>query len=452
MAWPGEVIEERAGDIAEAADVLLRHQAAWRHRRVETITVLTHEQMRRHVSIDFTVPEAQREGLRISADEFVVPLALLTKRPLVHFDLRNEEQHAIPLLTAEQHRTIARELLYRQLDDEGVEAASELIEAVLADEPQDVEPLIGALEEAHGIELADFRATAIVLSQYFIAWAIVRGLDRRRVFKFAFDEPVGRKSFVYFIGAPGCTEAESYHLEVAVPADLKARRTLLVDGATGRRLAAGERDTDRAALYFRAEPPLPEAPELVIDFAAERWRFLAPAALVASIIALLIAPPFLFSDLTGAARHRRRRRRSRALHVGRVLGPHPAQRRAPAGAADARPRAGAARRQHRRRAVRRRLDRLPHRRLDHRGHVGDRRPCLRADRRYPDRRGDARTTMTSIRMPFTFRRYDLDDLEDFERLRKVATYLPGREAAWPLRGARPRDKQPPPPPNGARPS
>jgi len=295
VAWPGEVIEERAGDIAEAADVLLRYQAAWRHRRVESITVLSHEQVRRQVSVDFTVPEAQREGLRISADECVVPLALLIKRPLVHFDLRNEEQHAIPLLTAEQHRTIARELLHRQLDD--AVDAGELIEAVLADEPRDVEAEIAALEAAHGVELPDFRATAIVLSQYFIAWAIVRGLDRRRVFKLAFDEPVGRKSFVYLVGAPGCTEAESYHLEVAVPEDIKARRTLLVDGATGRRLAAGEPDADRPALYFRPEQPLPAEPELVIDFAAERWPFLAPAALIASIIALLIAPPFLFSDL-----------------------------------------------------------------------------------------------------------------------------------------------------------
>jgi hypothetical protein len=294
--WPGEVIEERAADIAEAADVLLRHQAAWRHRRVETITVLTHEQVRRQVSIDFTVPEAQREGLRLSAEEFIVPLALLTKRPLVHFDLRNEEQHAISLLTAEQHRTIARELLHRQLDGELADA-DELIEAVLADEPRDVEPLIGALEEAHGIELADFRAIAAVLSQYFIAWAIVRGLDRRRVFKFAADEPVGRADFVFFIGAPGCTEAESYHVEVAVPADLKARSTVLLDAATGRRLAVGERDADRPALHLRAPDPPPEAPEIVIEFAAERWRFLAPAAFVASIIALLIAPPFLFSDL-----------------------------------------------------------------------------------------------------------------------------------------------------------
>jgi hypothetical protein len=55
-------------------------------------------------------------------------------------------------------------------------------------------------------------------------------------------------------------------------------------------------------------------------------------------------------------------------------------------------------------------------------------------------------------MPFHFRRYDLDNPEDLRRLEKIATYLPGREAAWPLRGPRARDKQPPPAPNGARPS
>src|SRR5919109_4466378 len=115
-AWPGEVIEERAGEIADAAALLLRRQAAWRHRRVETLTLLSHEQVRRHVSIDFTVPQELREGLRVSADEHVVPLALLAKRPLVHFDLRNEEGHSIPLLTADQNRLIHREMLYVKLD------------------------------------------------------------------------------------------------------------------------------------------------------------------------------------------------------------------------------------------------------------------------------------------------------------------------------------------------
>ena len=45
-----------------------------------------------------------------------MPLGLLVKRPLVHFDLRNEEGHSIPLLTAEQNTTISRELLYQVLD------------------------------------------------------------------------------------------------------------------------------------------------------------------------------------------------------------------------------------------------------------------------------------------------------------------------------------------------
>lgn len=66
--------------------------------------------------------------------------------------------------------------------------------------------------------------------------------------------------------------------------------------------------------------------------------------------------------------------------------------------------------------------------------------------------------MTTIRKPFHFRRYDLDDPEDYARLRRDSTHLPGFEAAWPLRGPRRRDKNPPPAPstgsraNGARPS
>src|ERR671925_2386614 len=115
-AWPGEEIEQRASDIADAAVQLLRHPAGWRHRRVETLSMLSHEQVRRHVSVDFTVPVEFREHLRLSdAHEFAVPLAFLAKRPLVHFDLRNEEGHSIPLLTADQNTLIGRELLYRSL-------------------------------------------------------------------------------------------------------------------------------------------------------------------------------------------------------------------------------------------------------------------------------------------------------------------------------------------------
>ncbi len=62
--WPGEVLEERSGEIAVGFAALLTRQAAWRHRRVETITVLSHEQVRRAVSVDFTVPIEHRDDVR----------------------------------------------------------------------------------------------------------------------------------------------------------------------------------------------------------------------------------------------------------------------------------------------------------------------------------------------------------------------------------------------------
>jgi hypothetical protein len=312
-AWPGEEIEQRASDIADAANELLLNLPGWRHRRVETLTMLSHEQVRRHVSVDFTVPIELREGLRLSdADEFAVPLAFLAKRPLVHFDLRNEEGHSIPLLTAEQNTLIGRELLYRSLvadldvqqsdAAEVVAAAGELVEAVL--EERDATGAVERLERRHDLEpLGNFRAMTAILARNFVLWAVVRDLARRRVFKFAYDEPYAlRPELAYVYDAPGCTEAWSYHLEVTVPADLKARTTRLTDAATGEELVAGALDADRPALYFVVDPARPPArPEVVVDYGAERGRFMAPAAIVATVIALLVALPWLFADLEALA-------------------------------------------------------------------------------------------------------------------------------------------------------
>jgi hypothetical protein len=312
-AWPGEEIEERASKIAVAARELLGDQAGWRHRRVETLTMISHEQVRRHVSVDFTVPAELREDLRLSeADEFAVPLAFLAKRPLVHFDLRNEEGHAIPLLTAEQNTAIGRELLdqllERDLEAQGADdpaiwnEAGTLIEAVLGD--LDVTGAVERLERRHDLEpLVTFREMTEILARSFILWAVVRGVERRRVFKFAYDEPYGlRPGLSYVYAAPGCTEAWSYHVEVAVPTDLKARTTQLWDAATGTVLVTGVRDADRPALYYSGDPRhQPARPEVVVDYGAERGSFIAPAAIVATVISLLVGPPWLFADLEALA-------------------------------------------------------------------------------------------------------------------------------------------------------
>jgi hypothetical protein len=310
-AWPGEELQERASDVAVAADALLHNQLTWRHRRVETLTVLNHEQVRRHVSVDFTVPEEYRALLRISdAGECVVPLAWLAKRPLVHFDLRHEEGHAVPLLTAQQNALIERELLDLALDADlasqdadddtyarAYRAAAPLLDGMIA--PDALE----RLERELGLApLSNFADWVDILSRRFVMWAVLRDIDRRRVLKFAYDEPFERRRmFDHFYDAPGCTEAGSYHVEIVVPADLRARTTILDDG-DGLVLTTGRRDADRPALYFAADPmDLPRDPGVSVAYGAERGRFLVPAAIVATVIAILVAMPWLFADLEALA-------------------------------------------------------------------------------------------------------------------------------------------------------
>jgi hypothetical protein len=316
MEWPVEELEDRAGDVAVAAEALLRHQVAWRHRRVETLTVLSHELVRRHVSVDFTVPADYRDNLRISeAGECVVPLALLVKRPLVHFDLRHEEGHSVPLLTAHQGAMIDRELLDLLLDADL--AAQDADDATLAAVNSAAGPMIeyvlaggtavGAVERLqreHGLApLSDFHEMLGILSRRFVLWAVIRDIERRRVLKFAYDEPfVQRLRLEHFYAAQGCTEAASYHVEVVVPPDLKARTTVLADHATGDVFVTGRENVDRPALYFAIDPAYPPVePGVTVSYGAERGRFIVPAAIVATVIALVVTVPALFADLEALA-------------------------------------------------------------------------------------------------------------------------------------------------------
>ena len=304
--WPGEVLEERAGEIAVGFAALLTRQAAWRHRRVETITVLSHEQVRRSVSVDFTVPLEHREDVRLSETEWIVPLALLAKRELVHFDLRMEDESSVPLLRSDEAQLVSRELLYLLLDldledsDEEEFDAGGLIERVLAAGPND--EAVAREAAALADRLPGFAALAEGLTRGFLLCAVVGDVSRRRVIKFAYDEPLARPGrWSHFFGTHGCTEAASYHVELAVPAGMRARRTQMVDNLTGEVLASGPRNADRPGLHYVAEAGARMEPGLRVRYGPERRGFLVPAALVALVIALELALPWLFADLPALA-------------------------------------------------------------------------------------------------------------------------------------------------------
>jgi hypothetical protein len=84
---------------------LLVGRQAWVHRRVELLTFEDHNVIRRRNSIDFTFPRwaSQMLGMRDSKSaEIAVPLALVRKGTLVHFNLRDEREAAVPLLSGVQ--------------------------------------------------------------------------------------------------------------------------------------------------------------------------------------------------------------------------------------------------------------------------------------------------------------------------------------------------------------
>ena len=79
--------------------------------------------------------------------------------------------------------------------------------------------------------------------------------------KFAYDEPLAPAGpLAHFYDAPGCTEAASYHAEVDVPDEMRARTTEMIDNRTGLVLAAGPRDADRPAIHYVADAEAGSSP------------------------------------------------------------------------------------------------------------------------------------------------------------------------------------------------
>ena len=149
-----------------------------------------------------------------------------------------------------------------------------------------------------------FAALAGRLTRGFLLCAVLDDVERRRVIKFAYDEPLARpdRGGRTSTTRPGCTEAASYHVEVAVPDEMRARTT-----RTGRQphrracWRAGPRDADRPAIHYVADAGGGSSPGLSVNYGTERGRFLVPAALVAWVIALELALPWLFADLGALA-------------------------------------------------------------------------------------------------------------------------------------------------------
>lgn len=93
---------------------LLKTFTSWVDRRVETITLVSDTRTQRRISVDLTIPATPAGPY--SPTSRILPLALVTKGNLLAFDIRDESNRPIPVLTQQQVRALTTAMLAPMLE------------------------------------------------------------------------------------------------------------------------------------------------------------------------------------------------------------------------------------------------------------------------------------------------------------------------------------------------
>ncbi len=317
---------------AACAD-LIPNPKGWINRRVETVEMLSQEETRRRVSIDFTLSAQQRTRLT-TRHGLTVPISVLSKRPLRNFDLREEDTSARPILGRADNCEIALIALVRAvhdaLGDPPADARIDAITAdlrqiVFADEPLAVETLEAFVEAAEGGDAMRARVWAdpacrsmlrTLATDYVLFAALPLHGPDRRVIKYSYGEdfplepPWARWRDRYapsvlwwrarnpdrtwfVIDCPEAWRAESFHMEIAIPEELRIARAELgrfpAGGGDGiPDLGETDRLVNRAALYA-ARPIEPhEDVGAYVEIVSEREGQATRAVLTALAVTALL--------------------------------------------------------------------------------------------------------------------------------------------------------------------
>lgn len=80
-----DTLDEDLVDAGVACAALISDPKRWINRRVETVEMLSQEETRRRVSIDFTLSDKQRAELA-TPHGVIAPISVLSKQPRRNFD------------------------------------------------------------------------------------------------------------------------------------------------------------------------------------------------------------------------------------------------------------------------------------------------------------------------------------------------------------------------------
>jgi hypothetical protein len=311
-----------------ASTDLIAYPKNWIRRRVETVEMLSHEETRRRVSVDFALPETTWKALEVE-DGVVVPISVLTKAPRKKFDLRDESGRSIPVLGREQNGDLAHTaLLSAALDALPEDVSDDVIQMIAADLRQVVfSPSQQAADAvsflAGSAEAGDPWRSAILedptcqalldtLWANYVLFAVLEpGGPRRRVLKFSYADDFDltppseglrerlrpaalRRSLrdpdhkYFVVECGGASRAASFHVEVALPEELKVVFGTLFDFEAEEPLGQDEENVNRLSVYASTEVSADAAPGVYLVVAAERAGRPVQTAVTAVAVAGLL--------------------------------------------------------------------------------------------------------------------------------------------------------------------
>lgn len=258
---------------------------AWIHRRVDSMTFTDALMVRVWTSIDFTIPPEAVPFAKVDGEDvFYLPVTILAKwPPVMRFDLRDEKNRPVSLLTTDKNREVDAALLRAMAPEHpssdeaprlcgllGAIARKDELHAAAAQTEilTILEQFVDSMSEDDRLGWGTMRQLIAPLVSNSLLWARVTGRpDTRKIVKYGFEQPVAQPLFflrsvlgwmswretsnVYAI--PRVDWAQNYHLQIDAPAGLLLHGANLV-------LKAPQHSVSPEG---RARPPRPSMGELL---------------------------------------------------------------------------------------------------------------------------------------------------------------------------------------------
>lgn len=306
---------------------LIADPASWINRRVETIEILSHEETRRRVSIDFTLDEKLQKDLE-TPEGLLVPISVLTKEARRNFDLRDEGGAAVPVLGRQSNGDLAHIAVLRAvLEALGGKVEPETFELLEGDLAQIVLSPPDQAEAALGFFIGSAESGDILRSRiwnsdtcrnlletlwanYVLFAVLPPGGHHRRILKYSYGDDLTRPGWgsirerlsptflwesvwspnrnYFLVQCPGAWRATSFHMEIAIPEELRVEAAALVDFGTEQPVSNIDDNVNRSSLY--ATEPIGRHQEIgaLVEIVPERQGRSFQAAVTGIVVTALL--------------------------------------------------------------------------------------------------------------------------------------------------------------------